>query len=734
MRRVTIQLLALALLTCTVGVARADKYPPGPSGTCTDSVTLFQVQNPTDPCHPFNVTGTTADTVYGVGGIVTGFDKNASSFAFYFQNNAVGANGAPWRGIDVFTEGTNLATNLGLVIGDSVVVSGKLDEFQGGGEIRSLNRSQGSPNGPFVRKVSSGHHVPNTHVGTVAELQQKLSNPNAEQWEGCLVRINGPMRVVRISGTDFGPPADNRGMGQTYAWLVVDDTVCPDGTVGECDSVYVDGLTCATPFYTPPPVGKKVDMVQGLYDQRSPSTYIPSGGTAYRIQLRDGNDIVVATPPNLSDAFPIFDNNLSGAPRVDSIMVVFDRSVEKISAEAAGNYTLGSFRAVTGASRLNAPDDNRVVLKISNVTNGLVDGDNESITVSGVKGLANNLPMDTPQSSSFYNGVMTIGQIQAPDPGSNGLSGNPCVDRSAFAGAGAAPGQRLTYRGVATVGFGSVYYMQDGTTRGGASIFGPLTSLITNHQYLVAGDFQEFFEETEGRDNVYLRDEGVVTGPTPVVQTVSVLDDTTCDVAQNLNTGEDWEGQLVKVNQVKVCAFHGDGVTPSSREPICPGGDFLITTYPPPTPGNGDTMQVTIPNTFVFCADTMQVLNITGIERFPFGNFELYPRNDADIQLVGTLGTGLHLPAELSFSVYPNPSHEPTMSFALPKANHVTISAYDLSGRKVATIVNQEYGAGTFTRRWDGRDAQGNAVNAGMYFFRMQVGPETRLLRAVRLN
>ena len=89
--------------------AHAVQYPPGPTGTCTDTLKVANVQNPGLACHP-----AIGDTCPGVGGIVTGFDKIPTGFAFYIQNNAVGANSTPWTGIDVFTGGSNLAASLGL--------------------------------------------------------------------------------------------------------------------------------------------------------------------------------------------------------------------------------------------------------------------------------------------------------------------------------------------------------------------------------------------------------------------------------------------------------------------------------------------------------------------------------------------------------------------------------------------------------------------------------------------
>ncbi len=92
--------LGLLALICAAGVAYATRYPPGPGGTCPDTLTIFKVQNPSATCHP-----ATLDTVWGVRGIITGFDAKASAYSFYIQNTF--ADGAhPWTGADVFTGAT----------------------------------------------------------------------------------------------------------------------------------------------------------------------------------------------------------------------------------------------------------------------------------------------------------------------------------------------------------------------------------------------------------------------------------------------------------------------------------------------------------------------------------------------------------------------------------------------------------------------------------------------------
>jgi len=52
---------------------------------------------------------------------------------------------------------------------------------------------------------------------------------------------------------------------------------------------------------------------------------------------------------------------------------------------------------------------------------------------------------------------------------------------------------------------------------------------------------------------------------------------------------------------------------------------------------------------------------------------------------------GESLPTEFSLSVpHPNPFNAvTTIRYGLPNASHISIDVYDLSGRKVATLINQ---------------------------------------------
>ncbi|MFA5831878.1 MAG: T9SS type A sorting domain-containing protein [Bacteroidota bacterium] len=79
---------------------------------------------------------------------------------------------------------------------------------------------------------------------------------------------------------------------------------------------------------------------------------------------------------------------------------------------------------------------------------------------------------------------------------------------------------------------------------------------------------------------------------------------------------------------------------------------------------------------------------------------------------------------------YPNPFNPTTtIRYSLPSSANVKLSVYDLLGREIATLVNEEQSAGWKEVQWNAKN-----VSSGIYFYKLQAGSfvETRKMLLVR--
>ena len=87
--------------------------------------------------------------------------------------------------------------------------------------------------------------------------------------------------------------------------------------------------------------------------------------------------------------------------------------------------------------------------------------------------------------------------------------------------------------------------------------------------------------------------------------------------------------------------------------------------------------------------------------------------------LSGVITPVSNIPDKYSLSQNnPNPFNPTTnINYSIPKSGLVTLRIFDLLGREIATLVNEEKASGSYTEEFDGSN-----LPSGTYFYRMESG------------
>jgi hypothetical protein len=99
--------------------------------------------------------------------------------------------------------------------------------------------------------------------------------------------------------------------------------------------------------------------------------------------------------------------------------------------------------------------------------------------------------------------------------------------------------------------------------------------------------------------------------------------------------------------------------------------------------------------------------------------------------------TGLVIPvpvavpdATFAAAAYPNPFNpRVAISYSVPRAGRLTAGIYDLRGRLVTTLHDGPVPAGRGELIWTGRDGDGRAVSAGVYFCDLRTADHREVLK-----
>ena len=121
-----------------------------------------------------------------------------------------------------------------------------------------------------------------------------------------------------------------------------------------------------------------------------------------------------------------------------------------------------------------------------------------------------------------------------------------------------------------------------------------------------------------------------------------------------------------------------------------------------------------------------------------FGGGELVALGTPDMFVVKygrvTSAAGPALDA-LSVSAMPNPFNPTTtIHYRVPAAGRVNVTLFDVHGRLIETLLDEEMSAGPHTVTWNGRDHAGQSAASGVYFARVVHGGVARTLKLVLLK
>lgn len=141
-----------------------------------------------------------------------------------------------------------------------------------------------------------------------------------------------------------------------------------------------------------------------------------------------------------------------------------------------------------------------------------------------------------------------------------------------------------------------------------------------------------------------------------------------------------------------------------------------------------------------FSGDSIEVTNLSTQILFQPGEFHIFstgqlPTPEPDIlseveTIESVVVTEYHLAQN-----YPNPFNPSTrIVYRVLEPGNVTLKIYDVLGKEVRTLVQQEQGNGVYQVEWNGENDLGSNVSSGIYFYRIETGSfvDTKKMMLVR--
>ena len=461
--------------------------------------------------------------------------------------------------------------------------------------------------------------------------------------------------------------------------------------------------------FIPPPPGSLVNLTGFVYFQPDDpfARGVPNQGIMSIIPWEDDHLEVLQSPPIITDlSKPDF------VPGTDPITVT-------VEANADPSRTLGDvmLRYTTSASSDTltvAPSGGKTADSFSFEIPAVDDGVFVTYWVTAADNTGAVSASDPQQYRVLVDGINSVEDIQLTADGGEG--GSPFD--------GLTTDMDLTVVVQTTPGVSGLMYVQDDSTQ--APWTGINIRSSSDFDGLVRGDairitnalIQESFDLTRLRDITF---ETVSTGGTGIPYKV-----VTTDVLQDESVAEAHEGMALRFENVTITMPNAD---PDGSTSSCPAGagfgEWAFSSDG--TVDNqvrADDASDAIECGFNITAFTEgePVAFMQGVWSFSFGNYKLLPETVSDD--VDTAVEEEGVPGSFVLRQnYPNPFNPvTTIHYDIGVLSKVKLEVFDVLGRRVATLVDQQHAPGTHTVTFDAAN-----LTSGLYLYRLEAGSTVQM-------
>lgn len=639
-------------------------------------------------------------------------------YVVFIQDTA----GGPWSGIIVLANDTTSSATqaTGIQVLDTgmvVKIVGRVEEYPASsstgytelftvipdpqtGQIIPIEVLDWKPSRPEPVEVKVSDFV----KGNASAGGHQINFSNGEQWEDVYVVIKN-VYVFNRSGT----------VGGRWTWWIADDS---NNVMQVYDgSRYFRGGTGAfDPYWTPPPVGTKLEYIRGV---------IVGVGSGYAITPLYPEDVkILSYAPEINHAFTNPQKREPALPSSNDPVKV--RAIVKVTDPEPG-VTVDTVKVLYS---VNYGNFNEVLMtKVGGDTlwEGIIPAQANGSVVRyffkavDSKGQSSILPGDTSQNIYFYfvkDGELRIRDLQYTilRNGNTGfwdlrvkVRGIVTADTSDF------PAEAIPNAG--SKDQLRVYIQDDTSAWSGIRLYGSASHIAKR------GDSVEVVGIVRERSNVteiVVDSIKIIARNKPVYPAVVVKTGEVGNKPNGTESAEKWESMLIEFRNVLITDVDPDRNGGIFREFVVDDGTgpcrvnddgaYKFSNYPPDTALGFRILYV-----------GNRISYLRGIFYYSFGNYKLEPRQDDDFGTITKVMVAYNSEIPDKFELlqnYPNPFNPSTyIEYRLPKQSYVILKVYDVLGREVATLVDEVQSAGTYRVRFEN-----SQISSGVYFYVLRAG------------